>query len=370
MKAWMSLGTAVVAAMVFSPARADIVVGQTVGVTGPVAATVKEAVGGARLYIDSVNAKGGIKGEKIDLVTLDDKFEVKQAAENARILIEEKNAVALFMNRGTPHTEAIMPLLDKHDIALIAPSTGAMLLHSPVQRHIFNVRSTYQREAEKAIEHLNTLGITRIAVVHVDDSFGRDGLQGAQNGFAHAALKPVVIVKADRDKPDYKQIVPPVVAANAQAVIWIGSGTAVSEGVKALRAAGSAAQVVTLSNNASGGFIKLLGDASRGVIVTQVFPYERSFSYPFVQEALALAQAKGMSEVSPAMLEGFAAAKVLVEALRRASPKPTREKVLAALEHMDKFDLGGLGVSYSPSRHTGLEFADLSIIGRDGRFMR
>jgi branched-chain amino acid transport system substrate-binding protein len=370
MKAWMSLGTAVVAAMVFSPARADIVVGQTVGVTGPVAATVKEAVGGARLYIDSVNAKGGIKGEKIDLVTLDDKFEVKQAAENARILIEEKNAVALFMNRGTPHTEAIMPLLDKHDIALIAPSTGAMLLHSPVQRHIFNVRSTYQREAEKAIEHLNTLGITRIAVVHVDDSFGRDGLQGAQNGFAHAALKPVVVVKADRDKPDYKQIVPPVVAANAQAVIWIGSGTAVSEGVKALRAAGSAAQVVTLSNNASGGFIKLLGDASRGVIVTQVFPYERSFSYPFVQEALALAQAKGMSEVSPAMLEGFAAAKVLVEALRRASPKPTREKVLAALEHMDKFDLGGLGVSYSPSRHTGLEFADLSIIGRDGRFMR
>jgi branched-chain amino acid transport system substrate-binding protein len=370
MKAWTSLGTALVVAMLFNPARADIVVGQTVGVTGPVAATVKEAVGGARLYIDSVNAKGGIKGEKIELLTLDDKFDVKQAAENARILIEEKNAVALFMNRGTPHTEAIMPLLDKYDIALVAPSTGAMLLHSPVQRHIFNVRSTYQREAEKAIEHLNTLGITRIAVVHVDDSFGRDGLEGAQKGFAHASLKAVAIVKADRDKPDYKSIVPPVVAANAQAVIWIGSGTAVSEGVKTLRAAGSAAQVVTLSNNASGGFIKLLGDASRGVIVTQVFPYERSFNYPFVQEALALAHAQGTSEVSPATLEGFAAAKVLVEALRRASPKPTREKVLAALEHMDKFDLGGLGVSYSPSRHTGLDFADLSIIGRDGRFMR
>ena len=77
-----------------------------------------------------------------------------------------------------------------------------------------------------------------------------------------------------------------------------------------------------------------------------------------------------MSEVSPATLEGFAAAKVLVEALHRASPKPTREKVLAALEHRDKFDLGGLDVSYSPSRHTGLDFADLSIIGRDGRFIR
>jgi branched-chain amino acid transport system substrate-binding protein len=89
-----------------------------------------------------------------------------------------------------------------------------------------------------------------------------------------------------------------------------------------------------------------------------------------VQEAQALAKAKGMAEISPAMLEGFAAAKVLVEAVRRASPKPTREKVLAALEKLNKFDLGGLDVSYGPGDHTGLDFADLSIIGSDGRFRR
>jgi branched-chain amino acid transport system substrate-binding protein len=91
-------------------ARAQILIGQTVGLTGPVAATVKEAVDGAKLYIDSVNAKGGIRGEKIELVTLDDKFDPKIAAANANTLITEKNVVALFLNRGTPHTEAIMPL--------------------------------------------------------------------------------------------------------------------------------------------------------------------------------------------------------------------------------------------------------------------
>jgi branched-chain amino acid transport system substrate-binding protein len=367
---WQLIGTACALAAVLGSAQAEIVVGQTVGVTGSVAATVKEAATGANLVIDNVNAKGGIKGEKIAVVTLDDKFDVKQAVANARILIEEKNAVALFMNRGTPHTEAIIPLLDKHGIALIGPSTGAMQMHRPVQPHVFNVRSTYQREVEKAIEHLHTLGIVRIAVVHVDDSFGLDGLEGANKGFAKANIKAVAVLKADRAKPDYTKIVPPIVAANAQAVIWIGSGTAVTDGIKALRVAGSAAQVVTLSNNASGGFIKLLGDASRGVIITQVFPYERSYSYPFVQEALTLAKAKGMTEVSPAMLEGFASAKVLVEALRHASPKPTREKVLAALEKMNKFDLGGLEVSYSPTDHTGLDFADLSIIGSDGKFKR
>jgi ABC-type branched-subunit amino acid transport system substrate-binding protein len=349
--------------------HADILVGQTVGVTGAVAATVKESMLGAQLYIDNVNAHGGVKGEKIEILTLDDAFDLKRAVENTRVLIEEKNVLGLFMNRGTPHTEAMLPLLQKHDVALVAPSTGAMLLHSPVKRQVFNVRSSYQREAEKAVEHLGTLGMTRVAVVHVDDSFGRDGLEGAKKGFTKANLQPVLVLPFDRAKPDYAKIVPPLVQAEVQAVIWIGSGTAVTDGIKVLRKAGSAAQVVTLSNNASSGFVKALGDDSRGVILTQVFPSERSVSYPLVKEAMELARDKG-AELSPAMLEGFAAAKVLVEAIRRASPNPTRAKLIAALEKMDRFDLGGLVVSYGPNDHTGLDFADLSIIGSDGKFKR
>lgn len=337
--------------------------------TGPVAATVKEAVEGAQLYIDSVNAKGGIRGEKIELITLDDKFDPKLAAANAATLIVEKNVVALFMNRGTPHAQAIMPLLAQHEIALIAPSTGAMVLHKPVNKYIFNVRSGYQREAEKAITHLHTLGMKRIAVVHVDDSFRTDAFSGASKGFEKAKLQPLAIIKADRNKPDYAVIVPEVIKSNAQAMLWIGSGTAVADGIKALRTAGSAAQVVTLSNNASAGFIKSLGTASRGIIVTQVFPYEKSYAYGLVKEALELAKVKNL-EVSPAVLEGFSGAKVLVEAIRRASPNPTRQKMLVALESLRKFDIGGLQISYSAESHTGLDFAGLSIIGADGKFKR
>jgi len=350
--------------------HAQILVGQTAGFSGPVAAGVKETTDGAKLWIDSVNAKGGVNGQKIELVSLDDKFEPKLAAENAKKLIEERNVVALFLTRGTPHTEGMLPLLEASGTPLVGPSTGAMSLHQPVKKHVFNVRATYQREAEKAVQHLHTLGIQRIAVVHADDSFGKDGLEGAAKGFEKAKLQPVIVQKADRAKPDFAQIIPPVIKANAQAVLWIGSGSAVAEGVKALRAGGSAAQVVTLSNNASGGFIKSLGDQARGVIVTQVFPYERSYAYGLIKDALALAQAKGQSEVSPAMLEGFAAAKVLVEALRRAGPKPTRERLQVALEGLKKFDIGGLEVNFSPDDHTGLDFADLSIIGADGRFRR
>ena len=162
-------------ALLGSTGMAQILIGQTAGFTGPVAAGVNETTQGAKLHFDAINAKGGINGQKIELVSLDDKFDPKLAAENAQKLIDQ-NVVALFLNRGTPHTEAIMPLLDKHGVPLVGPSTGAVILHQPVKKHIFNVRATYQREAEKAIQHLATIGITRIALLQTDDSFGEDSV--------------------------------------------------------------------------------------------------------------------------------------------------------------------------------------------------
>jgi len=367
----LSLWCATIALAALSHAgHAQILIGQTAGFTGPVGAGVKETTDGAKLYIDAINAKGGVNGQKIELISMDDKFDPKNAGENARQLIEEKNVVALFLTRGTPHTEAILPHLEKHGVPLVGPSTGAMVLHQPVKKYVFNVRATYQREAEKAVTHLHSMGITRIGIVYADDSFGADGVAGAQKGLTAAKLQPAVLEKFNRSKPDFAPITPKVVQSNAQAIIMVASGQAVVDGTKAFRAAGSAAQIVTLSNNASSGFIKSLGENARGVIVTQVFPYERSIAYGMVKEAQEMAKAKGAGDISPAMLEGFAAAKVLVEGLRRAGPKPSREKLHTALESIRKLDIGGLEVNFSPEDHTGLDFADLSIIGTDGKFKR
>ena len=349
---------------------AQIIVGQTAGFTGAVAATVKEATDGAKLYIDSVNAKGGVNGQKIELVSMDDKFDPKTAEANARTLIVDKRAVALFLTRGTPHNELIIKVLDELKVPLVGPSTGAMLLHEPVKKYVFNVRSTYQREAEKAVGLLASIGITSIGVLHVDDTFGTDALIGIKAGFEAKKLKPAFLGKYDRAKPDFAPLALDVRTTSPQAVMVVGSGTHVIDALKAIRAVGSRAQLVTLSNNASGGFVKALGDNARGTIITQVFPNERSINSPFVKEALALAKASGQTEVSPATLEGFASAKVLVEGLRRAGPSPTAEKVRAALEAIRGYDIGGMDVTYSATDHTGLDFVDLSIINKDGKFTR
>lgn len=352
------------------PALAQLRIGQPSGFTGTIAAGVKENTSGAKLYFDAVNARGGVHGQKVELISVDDKFDPKLTVALARELITKDRVLALFLNRGTPHAQALLPLLAEFKLPLVAPSTGAMVLHTPVNPWVFNVRATYQREAAEAIEHLARVGITRIAVLQTDDSFGADGTTGAQLGFAKIGQQPVLIAKFPREKPDFSALVPQVIQGAAQAVLIIGSAGNTANAVAALRAANSNAQVVTLSNNASDGFIKLLGDNARGVIVTQVFPYERSIKYAMIREARELARAKGMDGVTPAMLEGFAAAKVLVEGLRRAGPQPTRQGLRDALEGMDNFNLGGISVSYSASNHSGLDFADISIIDASGKFLR
>ena len=365
--------TALLAAMAWAmPARAQILIGQTAGHTGAVAATVKEATVGAQLLFDAVNARGGIGGQKLELVVMDDAFDPKRAADNAKALID-RGVVALFLTRGTPHNQRIMPLLTEFKVPLVGPSTGAMVLHEPVHPWLFNVRATYQREAKRSIKHLLTTGVARIALVQVDDSFGQDAAAGALRGFG-AGLKPVVHDTYDRTQPKFDTIVKHLVAADAQAVMFIGSGTAVVEGIQALRAAGSRAQLLTLSNNASAGFIKALGDHARGVVVSQVLPGERTLGVPLVKEAHDLARARGADapEITPALLEGFASAKVLTEGLRRAAASGAlnRAGLQRALESLKNYNLGGLELSFSATDHTGLDYADLSIIGADGRFRR
>ncbi|MFG6413409.1 ABC transporter substrate-binding protein [Roseateles sp. DC23W] len=362
------LATALATAGLLGTAWADITVGQTAGITGPVAGSVKEVTQGAKIYFDSVNASGGIGGQKILLLSMDDQFDPKVSAANAKALID-KGVIALFLTRGTPHTQAIMPLLTEHKIPLVAPSTGAMVLHKPVHPWVFNVRASYQREAERAIEHLSLIGVTSIALVQVNDSFGDDAAAGAMAGLAKTNKKPVAHEKYSRDQPDMKQLVARVLTKSPQAVMFIGAGAAVVEGMKAVRAGGSTAQLVTLSNNASAAFVRDLGDTGRGVIVSQVFPYERSIAKSVIKEALDVAS-KASLELTPSMVEGYVSAKVLVEGLKRAGKQPTRQSLRTALDGMSNVDLGGIELGYAPGDHTGLDYVDLSIVDQGGKFRR
>lgn len=350
-------------------AQAEILIGQTAGLTGPTAAAMKEINEGADLYFEAVNRAGGIQGVPIKVIRMDDKFDAKIAAKNAQELIDQKNVLALFLSRGTSQTESLLPVLATNEIALIAPSTGAMSLHEPVNRHVYNVRAPYQNEASKGIVQLSSTGVNRIAVIYRDDGFGKDGLIGAQKGFISVGLEPLFVEKVDRLKADFTASIAKARSLNPQAIMIIEAPGTVARAVGELRAAGVLSQVIALSNCASKGFVDALGPHARGIIVTQVFPGERARGFPIISELLKLAQARQI-EVSPATVEGFAAAKVLTEALRRMKTAPTRKGLMVALDSISNYDLGGVSLSFSPTDHTGLSFSDLSIVDSGGKFRR
>jgi branched-chain amino acid transport system substrate-binding protein len=346
-----------------------ILVGQTVGVTGTVAGPVKEMNEGAMAYIHQVNKQGGVHGRQIVIKVLDDKFDPALTLANAETLIKKEHVFALFQGRGTPHTQAILPLLEQHNVPLLAPSTGAAVFHKPVNRLLFNIRAKYQDEVAKAIEHFTTIGIQRISLLHVDDAFGQDGLEGFKKAMEARKLQPVSITAYARVNPDYKAAAAEVIKADPTALVIVSSAKNTAEVIKAIRAQGSQMQIMTMSNNSSQAFVDDLGAASSGVIVSQITPAPHLLSTPLGQE-FARAVKESKTTISYAAMEGFVNAKVLVEALRRAGPKLTRAGFVKALESMQRVDFGGLMVTYGANDHTGSEFVELTMIGKNGRFVR
>jgi branched-chain amino acid transport system substrate-binding protein len=354
---------------VFSaPAHAQLSLAQISSFTGAFAARVKENADGAEAYFRKVNAAGGVNGQQIALQRIDDENDPVKAGKLAEEFALKPESLAIFMPAGTPNTEAISKVTDREGLPVIAPSTGASVFHTPVRKSVFNLRAPYQLEADQLVRLMHRLQRNKITLLVQEDSFGKDAQIGALRGLDFAQLKPTLVKTFDRSKPDIDAVVAAVLAIDTDAVIFLGSGAHATPIFKKIRSAKPFLQFAVISNNATSGFIKAMGPTAHGVYVSQVMPGELHTAA--VVREMAEDFPGGRKAMSPAHIEGYMGAKLAVEALNRSGKRPTRAKLLAALEGMDKVDLGGFRVSYSATNHAGLDYFDLSMITRDGAFLR
>ena len=376
-KSLFKLAAAVLPALLAGGALAEpgitadsIIIGQAAGFTGPVAGAVKEQTAGAQAYFDYVNLKGGIHGRKVVLESMDDGFDPKRTAGVVQELIEKKNVFAMFLSRGTPTIEAAYPVLEAAKVPLIGPSTGASPMYNPPRRYLFPVRASHRSETLKIVPQLIAMGINRIALVYTDDSFGQDGLAGVQEAMKSNNLAAVAVANHVRGTTKVEEAVAAIAKAEPQAIIMIITADAGVAFIKQMKKTGRSPVFLTLSNNSSNAFIKNLGEDGWGVAVSQVSPYPFSAAMAISHEFQDVI--KGKADVAPSYssMEGFIAAKVLVEGLRRAGAKPTREKLIAGLESMQRYDMGGIDVTYGPQLRSGTSYLDLTIISKTGRFVR
>lgn len=348
----------------------SILVGQTGVFSGPVAEPALQYRAGAQLYFDAVNAKGGVAGRKIKLLSYDDKFDPKLAAGNTRKLLDEDKVFALFGYIGTGAIVASMPQVNEHRIPVVGALSGSDGLRDPKMNLIFHTRASYLAETDKMVEQLKSTGVKSIAVVYQDDPFGKAGLKSAQGAFERQGVKPAVEAAIDMSKLD---ALGPTAAKVAQsqpgAIILITAGKASTAFIREYLKTGQRPQFFGVSVLSAKALLADLGPDAHGIVIAQVVPSPLRASYGISKEFLAAAKKADSKDVTYNSLEGYLTAKVFVEALRRAGKDVTREKLIAALETLNNYDLGGFVIDYSGGKRAGTSFVDLSIISKTGQFL-
>lgn len=345
-----------------------IVIGQSAPLTGANAELGNDIRNGALAYFRKVNESGGVHGRRIELVTLDDANQVPRADENTKKLVDETGVFALFGYASATLSRPALPTVEKQRVPFLAPFTGADPMRV-FNRYVYNMRASYADELEKIVEHFAPLGITRFSIVHYDDVVGRENFAAVERALKKRGLNPVSVASfKDRAKPDIAAGVKDVARGAPDVVILTTLYKASADFIKLARRSGLAAQVASNSFPGASPLAKELGAEGAGTIVATVVPPPTKRSLPVVQEyQVAIEKQLGRREYSFTSLESYIAAKVTVEALRRAGPRPTREAFMQALDNT-KYDAGGYLVGFSPENHNGSSFVELTVIGRDLKF--
>ncbi|MCM2326296.1 MAG: ABC transporter substrate-binding protein [Lysobacter sp.] len=347
----------------------QVVLGQSVALSGPAQELGKDMQLGASLYFNQVNARGGVNGRKIVLKTLDDGYEPPRAAENTRKLINDEKVFALFGYVGTPTSQASLPIFTEAKVPFVGAFTGAELLRNPFNRYIFNVRASYWDETEAIVQHLTAMSVTKIAVFYQNDAYGMAGLTGVERALKKRNLAMAGKATVERNTVDVAKAVAELRQAAPEAIIMISAYKSCAAFIKEMKQAGSNPYFWNVSFVGSKALASELGVVGRGVQISQVVPFPWDGSIPVVKEYRALiAEAKG--EPGFGTLEGYIAAKVMVEGIRRAGKNLTRESFIKAMESLAPYDAGGFKVAYGPDDHNGSTFVDLTIISRSLKFVR
>ena len=347
----------------------EVIIGQFAALTGPAAQLGLRMQAGIKAQLDAVNKAGGINGRQLKLVSRDDGYEPEKAAQAVKALLNDDQVFALIGSVGTPTTLAALPAINDAKVPLIGPFTGAQGLREPFSRQLFHVRASYFDETDRIVQHLTTLGVKKIAVLYQNDAYGKAGLEGVTRALSKRQMTAVAAATVERNTVDIAKALDAILKASPEVVVQISAYKSSAAFIKQARSQGFGGQFFNVSFVGSSALAEELGDAGNGVVISQVVPFPFQGNSVIVREYQQRMTESGQKEFDFSSLEGFLAAKVLTEGLKRAGKTLTREGLITALESLKDFNMGGFTINYSAKSHEGSNFSDLTIIGRGGKFI-
>jgi ABC-type branched-subunit amino acid transport system substrate-binding protein len=352
-------------------AARTVVLGQSVPLTGAASEIGLAFAAGCRLYVTQFNENGGPAiGIQLKLLQLDDGYDAKRAAANARTLLTNDKADMLFGFVGTASSEAAAMVAAQQGSLLFAPFAAADNLRGSGFPQVFHVRPSMADEATKILRQCSAMGQTRIALVGDDDAMGRAGLATVEKAAAELKLAPLVatrLVPASGDGLD--AAVAAVQKQAPQAIVLVSLSGTTANVVRKLRKSGFVGSFMAFSIVGIDPLIADLGKDAGGIVISQVVPSPRRSAIPIVNEYLAAIDNSDQT-ASYEGLEGFIAAKAAGEAVRRAGRGFTPATLQRVMAGMTDYDVGGFRINLRPELHDPARSIDLVSINREGRVLR
>lgn len=345
----------------------SITIGSSLSLTGILAGAGADHTAGIKAAFAALNQAGGVHGRELRLLVKDDAYSAPRALDNVRQMVDTSSVFALMSLMGTATTAAALPLIELHGVPCVGPVTGASSLRSSNQRNVFHVRASYSDETLRVAQQLMNMGMKEIAVVYLDNPYGKEFLRDAERAMASYQIKAVGSFALAADGGNSKQVVSEVLDARAGAVLLGTTGTATTGLLLALRSKATALPIAGISVSVISSELPKIGSAARGLAITQVFPDPTKTRLSAVRSYQSTMRAQGFNNFGGSSFEGWVNAQVLIEGLRRAGPELTRERLRLALSGIKRMDLGEYSLGYGlPAPFVASQFVDLAVLGADG----
>ncbi|WP_261594069.1 ABC transporter substrate-binding protein [Pseudoalteromonas holothuriae] len=310
---------------------APIKLGMSIALSGPAQEIGKQLHAGAMLHFNRVNQQGGIKDRVIQLIVRDDGYEPNRTVHNTRFFIYEQNVDALFGFMGTPTTSAIRPLLEHSKTPLLMPFTGADFLHHVGNYHIFNLRASYQDEANEQIKYLvKEQGHQKIALLIQADEFGITLEKSLTKALAQQSLQPTVISRFRRNTNDVEKAHAQINTTKATAVIMIGTYEPLAKFVKLATNNQQNLEFTSVSFVSSKALFARI-KPEQTIMVTEVVPNPILCQAKLCEQFRRLVQRETNLKIDHILFEGYLNALVFSRAAQQCAAQYSQQCLLRKL---------------------------------------
>jgi branched-chain amino acid transport system substrate-binding protein len=346
-----------------------IVLGQTVAIGAGSDGSAARIIDGAKACVGAVNARGGINGRPLELITLDG-GDPASHARNARILVREKGAIALLNCSGDATSAAVAFMARELQVPLIGPMSSSREMMRSKSRYQFPIRASNGKQAEALSRQMRAMGVSRAIIM--TDQAGASECAEAIKPLLDAERISSTLVRIDVAKPaTFDTAIKAMGAGGYHAVVV----DLQPETIDKLSERGHTDRPEwprMITSFATTGMVGLNG-AFPGRIIgfANVVPHPEAIAAPVAQELQRNAEKYSTGyAVNFEGMEAYLNVKVCVEALKRITGKPDAAKLTEALERFDRVDLGGFIVSFAGGRETGSDWVEVGVRSRAGYYLK